>query len=238
MTPYLLTGLVYLLAGFTQGYTGFGSALIAIPLLTLFLDLKTAVPVSVLSGLAITLVLALALRRELERQKLMPLILGALPGVALGVFLLQELSSDLLRILLGGLLIAYSMFGLLFRLPRRRRHLAWACFAGFGSGLLGSTLSTIGPPAIVYTSLTPWSRDQIKATLSGFFLASTAAVACAHAFTGLITWPVISLFSAACPALLLGVALGLWVSKRTGEQDYRRVVLVLLIGMGLGLLVG
>jgi len=238
LTPYLLTGLVYLLAGFTQGYTGFGSALIAIPLLTLFLDLKVAVPVSVLAGLAITSILALALRRNLERRKLMPLILGALPGVVLGVFVLHKLPGDLLRILLGGLLIAYSMFGLLFRLPRRRLHVTWAYFAGFGSGLLGSTLSTIGPPAIVYTSLTPWSRDQIKATLSGFFLAGTAAVACAHAFTGLITWPVLALSSAACPALLLGVSLGLWVSKRSVDQDYRRVVLVLLIAMGLGMFVG
>lgn len=65
----LLIGIVFLLAGFIQGMTGFGSALVAIPLLSLFLDIKSAVPLCMLNSLVITSFLALKMRKHLDRKK-------------------------------------------------------------------------------------------------------------------------------------------------------------------------
>ncbi len=57
--------------------------------------------------------------------------------------------------------------------------------AGFLAGCLGGALGAAGPPVIVYTSLQPWAKDKIKATLQGFFTASGLVVVFLHALNGL-----------------------------------------------------
>ncbi|MEJ2690257.1 MAG: sulfite exporter TauE/SafE family protein, partial [Deltaproteobacteria bacterium] len=91
MSPLHLTFycLVFMLAAFTQGVTGFGSALVAVPLLSLFMDIRTVVPLSILYGLIVTLFLTYRMRRHVDRKRLLPLIIGCLPGIAVGCSLLK-----------------------------------------------------------------------------------------------------------------------------------------------------
>jgi len=227
---------VFLLAAFVQGFSGFGSALVAIPLLSLFMDVKVAVPLTVLAGLVITGSLSWDLRHRLDLRKLGPLLLGAAPGIAAGALLLKGLPTWLLKACLGGMLILYAGTGLALRLRGRWLHPAWALLAGFASGLLGATLGTVGPPTIVYTSLTRWSRDEIKATLSGFFLAASFLTAGVHLGTGMTTLEVGAFFLAALPGIVAGVLLGIKLSSRASEGGYRRALLGLLGLMGVVLL--
>ena len=83
LTPLLII-LVFLMAGFVQGMTGFGPALVAIPLLSLFLDIKSAVPLCVLNSVVITSYLSLKMRKHLDRKKIAPLCLAAVPGIITG----------------------------------------------------------------------------------------------------------------------------------------------------------
>ena len=80
MEPYLATILIFLLGSFTQGLTGFGFALVSIPLLVLFMDIQIAVPLCMLSGLVITAFLSLQLKDHLDWRKILPLLFGCLPG--------------------------------------------------------------------------------------------------------------------------------------------------------------
>jgi hypothetical protein len=69
---YLAIAAISFLAGLVQGLTGFGSALVAMPLFLLFLDARTAVPLSILNGLIITVYLCLQLKRHLDLEKNFP----------------------------------------------------------------------------------------------------------------------------------------------------------------------
>ena len=89
----------------------------------------------------------------------------------------------------------------------------------------------------MYTSLTRWSKDDVKATLSGFFLAASALTALVHLGAGLTSLDVGRLFLAALPGILGGVLLGNHLSKRTSEGSYRRLLLGLLGVMGVMMLV-
>ncbi len=237
MPGYALTGFIFLLAACAQGYTGFGSALLAIPLLTIYLPMKTVVPLVVLSGLVITAGLSMRLWSKLTFEKLAPLLVGALPGIGLGAWLLGTLPAAVLRAAVGIALLAYAAFGLLARVRPHKLHAAWAPLAGFGSGLLGTALGAGGPPVIVYTSLTRWEPDQIKATLSLFFLATSALTAAVHGVSGLTDMQVFRHFAAALPGLLLGLYLGIRLSARASPALYRRVVLTMLGLLGMGMLV-
>ena len=109
MTVYFFLFLIFLVAGFTQGVNGFGFGLLAIPLLSLFIDIKTGVPLCSLLGILITAFLSLRLRKHIDRRKILPLLLGCIPGVAAGTLVLKKAPTELLSVLMGVMLIAYAL---------------------------------------------------------------------------------------------------------------------------------
>ncbi len=234
----LSAGLIFLGAGFIQGLTGFGSALVAIPLLTLIMDIKAAVPLCILNGLVITIYLAVHLRHHLDRGKILPLILGSVPGVVVGATLLKRVDSNLLRICIGLLLISYSLYNLFIspRSPGLAHY--WGYVAGFLTGAVGAALSAGGPPAIVYSTLTGWSKEEIRATLSGFFVANGIVTACVHALTGVSTAATARIFLMTAPFVLLGTVIGSHVTSRIEPRIYLRIIYSLLVVMGCMLIAG
>jgi len=232
MISSVFIALIFLAAGFTQGVTGFGSALVAMPLLLFFLAARTATPLCVLNGLVITGYLCLRLKTHMDWRKILPLCLGCLPGIYVGVVFLKRVDDQLFRLLLGGMLIAYSVYSLLARPRSRPIHPAWAYAAGFGTGAIGAAFSAGGPPTVVYASLTGWSKEATKATFSAFFFITGLCIATAHAVTGLTTPVVLHHLAVSAGFVLAGVWLGTVCSARISRVIYLRMVLMLLVGMG------
>lgn len=233
MASHIFTALIFLLAGFTQGFSGFGAALVAIPLLVVFMDVKTAVPLCVLNGLIITFFLTLRLRKHLDWQKILPLCLGALPGVYVGVILLKSASESLVRVLVGVMLIAYGIYRLVFQPKPKIIHSAWSYLAGFATGAISGAISAGGPPTIIYTTLTGWSKNQIKATLSGFFLVAGVMIALAHASSGITTAEVLQYFVSSAIFVIIGVVAGSTCYDRIGREAYIKFILIMLVFMGI-----
>ncbi|MCF6291138.1 MAG: sulfite exporter TauE/SafE family protein [Desulfobacterales bacterium] len=225
--------LIFFMAGLIQGMTGFGAGLLAMPLLAFFLDIRVAVPLCMLNGLIITAYLSLQLRKYADWQKIMPLLIGCLPGVVAGVALLKKIDQTLLKVLLGLLLIAYSGHRLLFTVRPRPVQRGWAYLAGFATGAISGAFSAGGPPTIIYTTLTGWNKDEIKATLSVFFFISGVATAIGHAVSGLTTVTVLGFMVVTGPAVFVGVALGSYYSRHFSSEGYIRLILVILLLLGI-----
>jgi uncharacterized protein len=232
MEVYIYLTIVALLAGFIQGLSGFGSVLLSLPLMVLFLDIREAIPLVNLMGVILSVMLILQLRAHWDWGKIMPLLAGALPGIPTGVYLLKRMDPAHVQIILGLVLVAYAVYGLLFRLPVGKFGGPWAYLFGFFAGGLGGAISASGPSVIVYTSLQPWTKDQIKVTLQGFFIISGLLIGVFHAANGLTTDGVIRNFLVSIPALLLGTWFGSMLYGRFREEGYRRVMLVLLGALG------
>jgi len=237
MAEWLGLTLIFFMAGITQGVTGFGAGLVAMPLLAFYLDIRVAVPLCMLNGLLITGFLSLQLKNHVDWRKIMPLLVGCLPGVVLGIGLLKKTDEALLSLLLGLLLVVYGGFRLLFTVHPRGVHRGWAYVAGFATGAISGAFSAGGPPTIIYTTLTGWNKDEIKATLSGFFFISGVLTAIGHGASGLTTVTVLRFFAATAPAVLIGVAIGAFCSRRFSTEGYIKLILVCLVLLGL-LMVG
>lgn len=225
-------GLIFLLAGFTQGVSGFGAGLVAMPLLLLFMEAKEAVPFCMLNGLVITLMLSLQLRRSVQWYKVRPLFWGCLPGIALGALFLRGADNQLLEMLLGILVIAYCLYSLIFTPGPRRMHPVWPVMAGFGTGIIGSAFSAGGPPTIIYITLTGWDKDETKATLSLFFFVTGIFIAVGHALCGLTTWQVLAGLPYSLPFVVAGVAAGVLMYGRIPQKTYIRLILWMLLVVG------
>lgn len=233
MLTLLLIACIFGISGFIQGVTGFGSALIAIPLLCLFMDIKTAIPLTALNGMIITAYLIFSLKNHLDGKKLLPLCLASLPGIGVGVTLLKNVNSQTAMFLLGLLLIIYSSYRLRSQPVDTKIDRRWGYFAGFGSGAIGAAFSTGGPPVIIYTALTGWTKDCIKATLTGFFFFNSLMVCTAHGLTGLTTTQVLFYFLISCPFVMLGTLCGARCYGLMAREIYLKSMYILLIIMGL-----
>lgn len=232
MSVIILACLIFMLAGFVQGITGFGAGVVAIPLLCFIMDIKMAVPLCLLNGLVITGYLAFILRKTMDRRKILPLLLGSLPGILLGAGLLKTVNPNGIRLLLGVLLVSFSCYTLVTQPKPLILRSAWGYVAGFWTGIITALLSAGGPPAIIYATLTPWNKEEIRATLTGFFVTSGAVTVLVHLFTGSTTVDTLRLLVFTVPAVLLGTALGSGLSGRIDRAVYMRLVYFFLGIMG------
>ncbi len=230
----LYTSLIFLVAGFTQGISGFGAALVAMPLLTLLIGIKAAVPLIMLNGLIITGFLSLQLKGHVDRRKIMPLLLGSLPGIFVGAWALKRMDAGLLQLAFGAFIVLYAVYSLTSAQPRAQRISGrWGYVAGFLAGVISSLFSAGGPPAVIYVSLTDWAKDEIKATLSVFFFVSGVVTAFGHAINGLTTRATLQQLVSTGPMTLCGVLAGVFLYRKIRHRTYIAIMLWLLILMGL-----
>lgn len=224
------------LAAFAQGVTGFGSALVAMPLLALILDVRTAAALVALLSLAVNLALLWPARRDLPWRRVSPLLAGSLVGVPVGVLFLAGADPLLARALLGAVLIAASA-ALLGTRGLRIGPGAWpALAAGAFAGLLGGAFNANGPVAALYAAARGWEKRETHAALQLYFLASGIAVAALHGAAGITDRRVLLAAASALPALALGSLAGWAVHRRVSEDRYRRLLLLTLLGAGAVLL--
>jgi uncharacterized protein len=234
MEVYLLLAGVVFLAAFTQGVTGFGSGLVAMALIPLFMDLRDAVPIVALLGIAVNGAIMWQLRHHIDRKKVLPMVLGALLGVPFGVYALKTLDAGLLKLALGLILVGYVGYALLGGDERRVRVGDWwGLLAGGLGGVLGGAFNTSGPPVILYVTLKDWDKHAIKASLQVFFVAISLTAVPLHIVSGNIKTEHLPLAGVALPILLLGVWVGTRVYDRIDGNAFRKVVLLGLAVMGL-----
>ncbi|OEU70205.1 MAG: hypothetical protein BA863_13320 [Desulfovibrio sp. S3730MH75] len=236
MTPFIVVPLIFLSAGFLQGLTGFGSALIAMPLLAMIIDIKTAVAVCTLCGIIINLKMTMNLSSNLDRKKIIPLIIGSIPGAIFGTVVLKEVDAHIITLFLGALVAGYALYSLLMKPIALKLNPAWGLLSGFLTGSITAAVSAGGPPTIVYATLMGWKKDDFKATLSGFFLMAASMAAAGHLISGLTTLYVFKLFMVSLIPVQLGVFLGHTLSGKVTEGLYKKMVMILLVFMGIMLI--
>lgn len=219
-------------AGFLQGLTGFGFALVALPLLGLFMPLKTTIPLVCMLAICVSLMISVQLRKAIHFRSILVLLAATVPAIPLGVYVLTQVSAQWLGLALGVLMISFTAYQLAARPVLRPLGMASTLTAGFLSGVLGGSIGAGGPPVIIYSAMQPWSKDRAKATLAFYFCISGLTISLSHAVSGLITPAVLDSFLILLPALALGIWLGLLAYTRLSDSGYRRLALGLVFALG------
>jgi len=220
------------------GITGFGAALLTIPLATHFVPLKFALALFVLADIAAALSVGLekpknAVRREWTR--LVPMILV---GTALGVTLLVNLPRRAGMLLLGIFVLAFALYTLLPHGRARVLRPGWAWVAGLAGGITSTVFGAGGPPYVIYLSRRGLTQPQFRATLGFATLTSISLRAVAFILTGLLLDARIWLAAlAAVPAALLGIAVARRIYLRVPRALLMRLIYLMLFATGASLLV-
>lgn len=228
----LLSMLVIFLAGVAQSITGFGFGLVAVPLMTLFLEPSVAVPIIVIEGLLVNLLILARGMQHVQLRRMSLLSAASLAGVPLGVWMLAELDAQTLRIYIGGLmLLAGSLFLAGFR--RQVSHeVAAGLPVGFSSGLLAGSISMPGPPIILFFANQGMDRDAFRNTLVFVITAQLVLALPLYANRGLLPAEALVWSAQIFPALLVGGFIGLRLSRYVGEALFRRLTLLTVLAAG------
>lgn len=232
----MLVALVIFVAALVQGVMGFGGALVAMPLLAAIVGIKTAVPAFALIGSITTFFNTLRLRKHATPGDLVHLILPAMVGIPLGIWLLARVDGEIVTGVLGAILVLYAGYSLLGMAIPPVRHRLWTYAVGFTSGLLTGAYNTGGPPIVVYAATQEWSADRFRANLQSYFLLSSLLVVTLHGLTGHLTSTVWRYALVALPALVLGQFIGARVCRYLDAALFRKLVLLFLLVLGLQLL--
>ena len=172
MTPetYLAAFFILLFAYFLRGITGFGSGLIAIPLLAHFLPLTFVVPLVLVLDFVASIVLSRHTHLQVRWDEIRFLLPTSIVGIIIGTIMLVSLPREPLLVSLGLFVIFFGLryvFNVHSEQPISRW---WSIPTGLSGGLIGALFGTGGPPYVVYLSHRLHDKTKLRGTLSGLFL--------------------------------------------------------------------
>jgi uncharacterized membrane protein YfcA len=226
--------------GFAQGLTGFAFSLVALSFWAWALPPKTAAPLAVFGALLGQIASLASFRGGFEWGRILPLVVGGVLGVPLGVFFLHNADPQRFCLLVGVLLTGYCLFALLgghSTVVKGGGRWLDAVFGLIG-GVLGGLGGMSGFVPAVWTQLRGWKRDLRRATMQAYNISMHIVTITVYLRTDTLAGADLRQFLVVAPAMLIPSYVGARVYQRFSDRAFTQAVLVALLFSGLALVVG
>lgn len=227
--------LAALLAGFTTGFAGFGTGLVASGLWFHALPAPMVPPLVALASVAGQLVGVVTVRKSVDWPRMLPFLIGGVLGIPIGVAALAAVSPFLLRTSVGAFLIVYSLYQLIGKRPREIG--AWGGkladgVVGVVGGFLGGFAGLSAPAPLVWLQLRGGDSSSQRAVYQPFNLIVLLIASAAMAIDGQIGKPLIAIALVCLPATMVGAWIGARAYVGVSPRTFQRIVLCLLLASG------
>lgn len=224
--------------GLTAGLSGFAMGLVVSGIwLHLITPGQTALLIA-LCGLVTQGSGIWRVRHAIKWAAVVPFIVGSAVGVAIGTLLLTTIDPNSVRLTIGVLLIAFSVYNLLrpkIAVPEASTPVALS--VGLANGVIGGLTGLGGIAMAVWSQLRGGNKDAQRAIFQPVMFATFLMSAIAFGFVGAYTVKTMKLYALVLPVLIAGIGCGIWLYGKLDDVAFRRVVLVLLLASGLSLVV-
>ncbi|RPI46955.1 MAG: sulfite exporter TauE/SafE family protein [Betaproteobacteria bacterium] len=223
-----------------RGMSGFGTSLVAIPLLIFVMPIHAAVPMMTVLGLCVTLMLGVRDRGHVRWDEFWRLLGPTLLGVFAGVYLFASLDARFMQKLLGAFIVAYSLYMVAAQFVRgseQRCSTRWGYPAGFASSAIDSVFGGGGGPLVVmYMHRRGYDPIAFRATLAVLWLLELVVRVGGYALGGYYDRGVLLLALLFVPVMLLGNRIGEVIGQTISQQSFSRVIAAVLLASGGSLL--
>jgi uncharacterized protein len=211
-----------------RGFSGFGGALIFVPLASAAVGPQAAAPIMlVIDGIA-QLALLKNAWRQANRREVGIMAAGALVGIPLGAAVLTYLDATTLRWMIAMLIVA--MLALLISGWRYHGQptMPTTVGVGFAGGILSGAIQAGGPPVVAYWLGGTSSALTVRANIILFFFCTSVVAAISYLASGLLGLEVLLLSALTAPGYALGMFLGTRMFGLASDAMFRRVCFVLI----------
>ena len=215
------------------GMSGFGSTVIAVPILANWLPLTFLVPLMALGDLVAAVVVGGGNRRHVsgaELRRLLPFMIG---GIALGVTALVNVPQAPLKAGLGVFTVAVGLHSIANPAPKGTISPWWCIPAGTVAGLLAAVFGAGGPVNVAYLAGRLRDKAQIRSTVSVIISISATLRTVLYAAAGLaLKTGLLAAFALGVPFAWAGMKLGARIHTGFTNEQMRRAVGGVLLASG------
>jgi uncharacterized protein len=237
-TSQVILFAVALFAATVNGALGYGFSSLTVPIALLFLPQKILSPALVVVELAINSFVVVQNRGSLAvvRWRALPIVVGLVPGILIGSYLLSSANPGLLKFWTYVVLLPLILLQAAgFRRPIHAEHAAGLPL-GAGIGVLYSTTTISGPPLALMFNNQGLHKEEFRAALGTVRVVETTLTAVAYGWLGLFTSRSLHLALPIAPAVLLGLPLGAYLIRYMQSETFRRICMSFdawIVGFGL-----
>jgi hypothetical protein len=224
---FFLAGSAFV-GGLARGFSGFGSALIFIPLASSIIGAKLASPLLLVIDFVAAAPLIPNGWRHADRRDVGNMLLGSLIGVPIGAWALTQMDGLSVRWMIVALIV--PMLALLMTGWRYRGTPTVALTAAVGAvaGFFNGVAQVGGPPIVLY-----WLRDTtaariVRANIIVYFAVSSVFTTISYLIGGVLTTAVVGLAVLTGPAFGIGLWLGSHMFGLASEETFRRICYALI----------
>jgi uncharacterized membrane protein YfcA len=215
------------------GITGFGAALVTIPLATHFVPLQFALALFALGDLAMAFSVGLENPKNAVRAEWTRLVPMIVAGTALGVTLLVNLPRQAGMLLLGVFVFTFAVYSFFKRSEARILRSYWGWVAGLAGGVTSSVFGAGGPPYAIYLSQRGLTKEQFRATMGFATMTSISLRVVAFLITGLLLKAEVWIAAlAVVPAAFVGIIAARLAFTRISRQALMHAVSLMLLASG------
>lgn len=219
------------------GMSGFGSTVIAVPILANWLPLTFLVPLMALGDLVAAVFVGGTNRRHVSGAELKRLLPFMILGIALGVTALVSVPQEPLKIGLAFFAMAVGLHSILNPSPKDTISPWWCAPAGTVAGILAAVFGAGGPVNVAYLAGRLRDKAQIRSTVSVIISVSATLRTTFYAAAGLVLKAgLLAAFAMAVPFAWVGIAIGTRIHIGLSNEQMRRAVGGVLMASGAVLL--
>lgn len=226
--------------GFINGLSGTGTALFALGFYLVVLDPIRAVAIVALMAVLAGVQGLWIVRREIWRHpaRLLRFLIPGLIGVPLGLSLLGIIDTGDLRIGIAAFLILYGVyFGFRANLPSFARDTPVIdSLIGLAGGVLGGAASVSGALPSMWLSLRAWTKSETRAVLQPLNMAILSTTVTLLFARGAYDTVALTALLVTLPCGLIAAQVGIAVFHRLSDTGFRRLLILLTLVMGLGIM--
>ncbi|MBV2124765.1 MAG: sulfite exporter TauE/SafE family protein [Candidatus Thiodiazotropha sp. (ex Ctena orbiculata)] len=227
---------VICLAYLVRGITGFGSGLIAIPLLALMMPLTMAVPLIVFLDYIASASHGIKHREAIQWREIVSLLPFAIVGVLTALFIFRSVDMEALKMGLGTFVLLFAVYSLFSFSRNTLVSSLWSVPAGSMGGLIGTLYGTGGPFYVLYLKFRKIEKTQFRATFATIFLLDGAGRIAGYVFSGFFSLDLMLMVAVAIPLMVIGMFIGGHIHTNMSQQTFQRAISMLLVFSGLALL--
>lgn len=234
----LITGFAY----FVKGTLGFGEGLITISLFSIFLDIKSVLPLTLLLALAGGIYQFFHIKKDIKVEMVRSMALPLIIGVAIGTYMLSIIDSKLVKQLFAIFLILYSGKLLSFereeqisKKPPQSSRKMEGIFALL-SGAIDGFMGVGGVLLIIYLNYLRFDKTIFRATIVTLYIVLAISRTVTYAFAGFLGTDTFRLAVYLLPAVIAGVLFGTKMITKINEMIFRKIILLTLLLIGISLL--
>lgn len=231
---HFLIAIIIFASALLQGLSGFGSALVAMSMLPMFVDLRFVVAFVALNSMLINLLNFYKVKDQFRFKELLPIIIGSAAGVPIGIYCLENIDPTIIKRIMGSFLIAYSLYSLLhktYHIKKAKKLLGGV--SGFLAGIMGGAFNLNGPFIVIYCSMCYKDKHMIKALMSSYFIVAGFYICTLFAIKGIINISVLKSFACFSPVLIAGIFIGNHFYNKINHESFKKIVYLILTLSGL-----